>query len=279
MSSIYQSSRSIEATNQAMLLLGGLSAQSYRETGILRATGTAYRESLSLDEPSSAFLQNSEFLTKDLLAPTKNLLGPTLNALFAAGSSLLGAGVQEVSDLQAPLAVGASPAMPQRTDLPQQDPAFSDIATGSVALPPSADAATQPSAIDSPDLLSVFGVLEFLTEQIQTEPSTSAPALDGTNQEEARRQLGDGLRSVGEGLGSKLRDVFGGRIQDQSNALIDDLGIEPVSNATAPLSEVDYYNDSAAFLQSTFSSLGSASIPRIGPLLDDPQAELTRYFG
>ena len=121
------------------------------------------------------------------------------------------------------------------------------------------------SAVESVDSLSVLGLLELLTEELRNEASTNKPALDGANQEEARRQLGEGLRSVGEELGSNLGEVLGGRIQDQSNRLIDELGVEPVSNAVAPVSQIDFYDDSAAFLQSTFSTLGTASNPRCSP--------------
>ncbi|HEX4878452.1 MAG TPA: hypothetical protein VFV39_01295, partial [Limnobacter sp.] len=132
---------------------------------------------------------------------------------------------------------------------------------------------------------SLLELIEQALEDARANQEEISPEFDGSGSGQAvvRDWIDSSLRDAA----ASAREFFQGEIRGEGREAIqttvDALGSPLLSEAFEPLLAVDYYAAAAdvinGLLDAVAQPIGSASLPRIGPLLDNPREELATYLG
>ncbi|HEX4857217.1 MAG TPA: hypothetical protein VFV28_10415 [Limnobacter sp.] len=280
----------VDQNNQAMMVLGGATAHSYRELG-LGSSGRLLHPAVSIlsispqadaagntDTDSLSQESKPDLKSPDAFFPT--VIGEDETMLLTDES--LVASVLMPADL-------IQKALPQApgfaASLPDGDP-ISSTSTGRVT----GDQGLQSQAPDPSSLSSLSGAgfsLQDLLKQILQEVQTSQDDLPDTFDGSRQGALRDLIVDLGKGTGEGVREFFQENISGVARStvvsLVDSADSPALSAASKPILQADYYNMISepvnSMVDSVIQPIGSVSLPRLGPEFNRGLDELRLISG
>lgn len=149
------------------------------------------------------------------------------------------------------------------------------------AAPASGDAVANPVALAGDNFLT--DLLEALKQAAEEARAEFAEGADGSRQEQIGEQLREAAREVAQEVRGFFQDNVRGQVREASEELLQttELGMS-LLDAAEPLTQFDYYGASADVINTSIdaiaSPLGGVRLPSVGPLLANPQEEITNYL-
>lgn len=145
----------------------------------------------------------------------------------------------------------------------------------------SADAVANPASLLGENFL--IDLLEALKQAAEEARAEFAEAADGSRQDQIGAQLRETAQEIAQDVRGFFQDNVRGQVREASEELLQttELGMAALE-ATQPLTGFDYYGASAEVINTSIdaiaSPLGGVRLPSVGPLLANPQDEITSYL-
>lgn len=273
-----------ELTNQAVALLGGVTAQSYSLMGLNVSPVLPYSQITAAGFPSSDLMDKQS--RKDSDASTNAIEKVLVDTSFQKSPSAYSplSATDEPNEVPDTFAVtqNQDPELTSRFKdaLLEDDGVFGIVQTAVPVATPSTDEFSDAPVNGS----TGFSLLDFIEQAItQAEASRQEfeGTFDGSRQGEFREFLTGVASEAGGAVRGFLQDNIAGVGRDLLSSAIEATGSDSLDAAAAPVLNIDYYTKSAEVLNGLLDALaqpiGSISLPQLGPLAANPLDELSDY--
>lgn len=269
-----------DRVNQAVALLGGATAPSYGAVSLDGAENLLETGLGVLPSDSDAYVT-----TPQRQADQDKSLGGDKSELDSATSSLRTAGP---SNVFADEPTGFEPVAPQQVapdvDLITrfQTPDSDDFAPGAFLPidPRGGAAAAEPVALNTVTS-SVPSFLEQLILKVEEASRDISTDLDGGTQGAVRELIFEIGSDLSTTVRMGLQDNVSGMGRELAARLLDEVNIDTLDAAAAPLLAIDYYGASASVINGILDSIaqpiGSIALPQVGPFVADLKGELVGF--
>ncbi len=261
MTTLFQPSRDVDWFNQAISLVGGVTAQSYQSLGLLKP---------GQESATSALMSSDNGLFSDFFdaADVTHVESPSSGALILQADELEGASRLNMEvfeplnslDADAAQASGQGPfAFGSATSASELD--FSGLFSELMR----SEAVGQDAIGSEASLLSnssLFDLLQQAVEQTPAQKDAFAETFSGERQSALRAEIEEGGASFREFTADVIESQTGGRVQGEVSGLLESIGIE--SNDS-----VDVYGSSQQLVSDVVDAavqpIGAVSLPMVGP--------------
>jgi hypothetical protein len=258
----FQPAKSVDWSNQAVSLIGGITAQSYQSLGFLKLAHDTDLVSFSLgdNEQSLGSLYSKDSLHQAVETDFFGSQGGRveavgrLNSEFVDVIGFLEANITEPAQSDTPT-LGASPGSSELN--------FSGLFS---ELPESESSGQDAPTVDvfSSTASSLLDLLQQTVDQTPAQRDAFADAFSGERQGALRSQLEDTGAGLREFFAQSIEEQTGGRLQGEVRSVLESFNLEQDDS-------VDFYATGQQLISDVVDAavqpIGSVALPMVGPSL------------
>lgn len=281
MSRFLQDVYGADRANQALAVLGGVTAPSYEAVSLYQAAHTLQPDpdvllpglvspkeipQRAADSESASMREGSNF---DVSASQVR----TPSVLTGLGDEPGGIEVSQVSEFFQDMDL-----LTRFQTLDADNGASLSFRTGESR--PGSDGASEPVASSSGSTgMSTF--LQQLVAKVEGAADDVSTDLNGSTQGAVRELIIEIGSDLSASVRMELQDNVAGVGRELAAQVINRAGIEPLETAAEPLLAVDYYGESAVVINGILDGIGqpigSIALPQLGPLVADLKSEMAGF--
>jgi hypothetical protein len=273
-------------TNQAVALLGGSTAQSYRTVSlnaspaafdVLNTAASLPTSDLPNKSPRAEGDANTQALERLIVDTSVQLVPVRLSALNIP---------EELSELPVSLAepdTQNAELISRFQSISQEDESSTGVLQTVLTGNSVGTDEVQESIATAGTGFSLLDFIEQTIAQAEASQQEFETTFDGSRQGEVRELLIDAGMELDSGVRGFLQDNIAGATRGVLSSAIDATGVELLDSIAGPALSIDFYAKSAEMLNGLIDTvaqpIGSIALPQAGPLLASPREELAAYLG